>query len=256
VKKIVFFILSAILFSACGNRPPVVLSDKKMENVLFDLYIAEAEIRENNAVFFADTLRKQQLLHSVFQKHGISEQIFDISLVWYNANLDKYVKVNNKVAERYSLLIKNLEEERKRIQDRLTVRDTVFLFASPVFMLHPGRGENIRAFHLDSTCLDALQTYQLKLLTIGMNDSIKPILTFCVQYNDTNWIRRDTIRQDGWFTAQYSAPKNRRILSAYGNLHLPIENKMPVLVANLTIYQEKTQLLPIDDVATPVGKIR
>lgn len=256
MKKIFFFVLPVMLFSACGNRPLNVLSDKKMEDVLFDLYIAEIEIRENNSVFFSDSLRKQQLLHSVFQKHGISEQTFDTSLVWYNANLEKYVKVNNKVAERYALLIRDLEKERKKIQDELTVRDTIFLQTSPVFMLCSRRGENIRPFRLDTTRLDALQNYQLKLLTIGINDSIKPVLTFCVQYNDTNWVRRDTIMHDGWFTTQYAAPKNRRIISVYGNLHLPSKNKTPVLVANFTIYQEKIRVLPIDDVIPQAGMIR
>ncbi|GHS95979.1 hypothetical protein FACS189421_00230 [Bacteroidia bacterium] len=128
-----------------------------MENVLFDLYIAETEIRENYAVFHSDSIRRQLLLHSVFEKHRISEQKFDTSLVWYNAHLDRYLKINEKLTARYTLLIENLQAEVQEIN-------------------RPP--QNILSFK-----------------EMGLKDFTTPIYTFHILNHDTDSIRQDTIQK-------------------------------------------------------------
>jgi hypothetical protein len=112
-----------------------------MENVLFDLYIAETEIKENYPVFHSDSIRKQQLFHSVFEKHRISKQKFDTSLVWYNANMERYLKINAKLNARYTLLIENLQAEVEKMnkpkKHSLAFKDMGLKdFAAPVFTFH------------------------------------------------------------------------------------------------------------------------
>jgi hypothetical protein len=237
-------------FSACGNRPSNVLSEKKMEDVLFDLYIAETEIRENSAVFSNDSLRKQQLLHSVFKKHRIPEQRFDTSLVWYNAHLDKYIKINNRLTERYAFLIEKLQKEREKIIAQQTTHDTTFLYVSPMFMLQPAWRENIHAFRLDTLRPDLQKKYNVELLAMGIRDSVKPVLTFCIQCNDTNFIHRDTIAQNGKFAKQYSVPGYHKVESIYGNIHLPARSETPVLIGNFAVFQQKTTIPLMDSIYT------
>ena len=110
-----FIYLSPILFLACSGKPAYVVSDKKMENVLFDLYIAEAGMNEHPGVFYNDSAKKQDLLQSVFKKHKISQAAFDTSLVWYNSKLKRYLKINTQLSERYNLWIGELQTEQKRI---------------------------------------------------------------------------------------------------------------------------------------------
>jgi len=98
-----------IVLLSCTGKPVYILSDRKMANVLYDLYIAEVGIQENAAVFRNDTVKKQDFLRSVFKKHKVSQAQFDTSLVWYNANLDRYLKVNSQVTERYDRLIDKLQ---------------------------------------------------------------------------------------------------------------------------------------------------
>jgi hypothetical protein len=227
-----------------------------MEDVLFDLYIAETEIRENSFVFSNDSLRKQQLLNSVFKKHRLSEQTFDTSLVWYNANLEKFMKINGKVTERYTLLIENLQGEQERLKEQSTVRDTTFLYTSPAFLLQPALRSTIHAFRSDTSQLNVLKKYNVELLAMGITDSVKPVLTFCIQCNDTNFIHRDTIAQNGLFAKQYSVPGNRQVESIYGHLHLPPKNEHPVLVGNFVLFQQETTYLPTDSISTTIGKIK
>ncbi|MDR0540760.1 MAG: DUF4296 domain-containing protein [Dysgonamonadaceae bacterium] len=119
-----FAYLFLILFAACTGKPAYVLSDKKMENVLFDLYIAETEINENSTVFRTDSAKMQNLLQSVFKKHKISQAKFDTSLVWYNAHVDRYMKINTQLTERYGLLIEKLQAEIDRQRKPLSI-DTI-----------------------------------------------------------------------------------------------------------------------------------
>jgi hypothetical protein len=110
-----------VFLTACTGKPGYVLSDRKMENVLFDLYIAETEINENSTVFYNDSAKKRDLLESVFRKHRVSQEKFDTSLVWYNAHIKQYMKINTRLTDRYDRLIAPLEadaERRKRWSQR------------------------------------------------------------------------------------------------------------------------------------------
>ena len=104
------------MFVACTGKPMYVLSDKKMENVLFDLHLAEIGVSENARIFYNDSAKKQDLLQSVFEKHKISQERFDTSLVWYNAHLSHYLKINTKVTERYDRWISQLQAEVSRME--------------------------------------------------------------------------------------------------------------------------------------------
>jgi hypothetical protein len=239
----ILFVLAMALLSACNNRPSYVLSDKKMENILFDLYIAETEIKENNPVFLNDSLRKQQLLHSVFGKHRLSEQTFDTSLVWYNANLEKYLKIIEKVTKRYASSIEDLRKERERLIAKLTVRDTAFLYTSSAFTLQSAGRENIHAFKADTSHLNALKKYTVEFLTLGIRDSVSsPVFTFCIQCEDTTFVYRDTLIHSGPFSKQYTFLPKYAAKSVFGNLYLPPENKNPLLVGYFAVYQQKTTL--------------
>ena len=125
MRSRLFVYLCLSMFLACTTKPVYVLSDKKMENVLFDLYIAEVEINENSGIFYNDSAKKQDLLQSVFKKHKISQARFDTSLVWYNANLKRYLKVNDQVTGRYNRWIDNLEAQ---IQKERRFRSNKFRF--------------------------------------------------------------------------------------------------------------------------------
>jgi hypothetical protein len=227
-----------------------------MEDVLFDLYIAEIEIKENSPVFSNDSLQKQQLLNSVFEKHKISEQTFDTSLVWYNANLEKYIKINDKLTARYTFFIEDLQKEKDKLTATATIHDTTFLYTSPAFMLQPALRSTIHAFRSDTSSLNLLKKYNVELLALGIRDSIKPVLTFCIQCKDTNFVYRDTIAQNGPFTTQYSVPGNHNVESIYGNLYLPPENPNPVLIGNFIVFQQKTTVLSIDSISTNIGTIK
>jgi hypothetical protein len=245
-----------MFFSGCGGRPSYILSEKKMENVLFDLYIADIEIKENQTVFKNDSTRKQQLLNSVLKKHRITEQTFDTSLFWYNANLELYLKINDRLIERYTRSIENLQKEKENLINRLTIRDTTFLYRAEAFRLQSLLRENIHVFQSDTFIFDEQKKYDLEFFALGIKDTIKPILTFCIQCSDTNIVHRDTIAHNGRYTTQYSAPSYSKVESIYGYLYLPYENKHPVFIAYFNVFQQKITILPMDEITKKIGIIK
>lgn len=97
-KYLFFLILTAVVFS-CQNRPSEVLSRKKMENVMYDMYIAEAII-DNDYQKFAQPENKEALIDQVLEKHKITEARWDTSLSWYSDNIDTYIQINDSVKSR------------------------------------------------------------------------------------------------------------------------------------------------------------
>ena len=84
---------------SCQNRPSEVLSRKKMENVMYDMYIAEAII-DHDYTNFSLPEKKEALINQVLEKHKISEARWDTSLSWYSDNIDQYLQINDSVKSR------------------------------------------------------------------------------------------------------------------------------------------------------------
>lgn len=99
-------LLTALLLS-CGKTPRGVMSQNEMADLIVDLQLAEAYIDTHSNDFVSDS-SKQVLKQSIFKKHGITQQNYDTSLVWYAHNMEDYVKAYDKaigkLKERYDKL--------------------------------------------------------------------------------------------------------------------------------------------------------
>ncbi len=78
--------------AACSKAPDGILSERKMKDVMVDMYIAENMINSGSQEF-PDSLHKQALFQSVFKKHNITQATYDSSLVWYGKNIDIMMQV-------------------------------------------------------------------------------------------------------------------------------------------------------------------
>ncbi len=214
-----------------------------MEDILFDLYLAEMEINENSSVFLNDSVRRRQLLNLVFEKHHVTEEKFDTSLVWYNVNLDKYVKMNENLTQRYNVLIAELNTEKDKLITELTQIDTLFLYTSPTFTLQSGLKENIYGFNVNIPDSVNRRKLDVQFLAMGISDSIFPVFTFCIECKDTTFVRRDTLIQNGWFSTSYFPSGNHPIQSVYGNFYLPDKKNNHLFVKDFMIFQQKTRVM-------------
>jgi hypothetical protein len=103
-----------VLVSSCQvKRPKTVMSDSKMENVLYDYHIAKAMSDE---LPYSDNYKKVLYVESVFQKYGITQADFDTSMVWFARNPDVIAKV-------YENVNKRLKGERDLVNRLIALRD-------------------------------------------------------------------------------------------------------------------------------------
>lgn len=106
-------LLAFCLTSCQVKRPKDVLPDAKMENVLYDYHIAKAMGEE---VPYNESYKRQLYIESVFKKQGITQAVFDSSMVWYARNPEVLTKIYEKVNLR-------LKAERDGINHLIAMRD-------------------------------------------------------------------------------------------------------------------------------------
>jgi hypothetical protein len=92
--KIKYCIVASLiaLITSCSKVPNDILSEKKMQEVLTDIYIAEGIISYEVETYNNDSI-KQVVFNSVFKKHGVTQAVYDSSMVWYARNLDLFLKI-------------------------------------------------------------------------------------------------------------------------------------------------------------------
>jgi hypothetical protein len=93
---------------ACDRTPDYVLKKSEMVDLLVDIHKAEGVIELNRAQYGSDSMRKV-MKQSVLLRHGVTQEQFDTSLVWYGHNIEKYIEVYDDVIER-------LEKESSEIE--------------------------------------------------------------------------------------------------------------------------------------------
>lgn len=156
-------LLVAFCLSACQvKRPAGILPDAQMEDVLHDYHIAKVMGEE---VPYSENYKRVLYIESVFKKHGITQAIFDSSMVWYSRNPDVISKLYEKVNIR-------LKAEKQDIDRLIALRDNKPKESLP--------GDSIDVWYGD-------RIYRLT----GMPLNNK--LTFIIP-SDLNFQDRDTLR--------------------------------------------------------------
>lgn len=103
--SIVFLVL--ILLTTCSKVPDHIISEKRMQDIVVDMYLAESIIASDYKKYNNDSI-KQVLFKSVFAKHQITQADYDSSLVWYAKNLEIYLQVYDRAKLDVEQQIKDL----------------------------------------------------------------------------------------------------------------------------------------------------
>ena len=231
-----------LFFSAC-NKSAKVLSEKQMENVLFDIHIADAEI-SNNFNDFRDQEIKKELYASVLKKHKITQEQFDTSLVWYGRNLDKYVAIYNKLNNRYTVLSDSITAkiDRQKAYDILFDSTKIYIWEGPkILMLNSLPSNNLITFNLDTILLSPKQDYEFRFTTLGIMDSISgPLVTFGVVFPDSTLLKRERVTSNGLFSIDI--PSKDTITTPnrlFGSIRLtPTKSDAKVVIYDIGLFKK------------------
>jgi len=236
-------------FYACSARPSIVLSESKMEKVLYDLYLADAEITSNYGVFSSDSARKQELLNSVLKKHKITEAVLDTSLAWYAGHLDAYFKINDNLSKRFTKDAEALRKQEgiaQKTNNPFGNGDLVLPVKKERFLLRASDlPNNAYTFKSDTTVSWYGGSYGLQFNILGVSTSLRPVVTLCVQCLDTAFVKRDTINRNGSFSTFVNILQGKQARKIYGSIYFPqINSRITIFVYDFTLtHSFRTQVV-------------
>lgn len=118
MRKIDTLILVLLMVSLSGcrlRRPDNVLSPKKMEQFLYDYHLAQAVSQQlpRDEKYTTDAY-----VNWVYDKHGITKEEFDHSLIWYTRYPKElariYKRLSNRIDDEYKAVSKSLSQIEKK----------------------------------------------------------------------------------------------------------------------------------------------
>ncbi len=104
----VLFSLSVVLFS-CSSRPDDILPEKKMEAVMFDLYLLEGNVSVKSMSLSNE--QKAPYYNAVLAKHGVTSSQFDSSLVWYFKKRERLEIIHKRVVDKLEKMAQETDKK-------------------------------------------------------------------------------------------------------------------------------------------------
>ncbi|MBQ6747487.1 MAG: DUF4296 domain-containing protein [Bacteroidaceae bacterium] len=236
----VLFLMACI--AACGpSRPDGVLSDSKMEEVLYDYHKAKAlgELESPSNKY------KATLYYlNVFEKHHTTEQEFDSSLSWYSRNPEAFDRV-------YQRVIRRIEGEKKVLERSISISgqgssvtqsgDSVNIWTGmPMFSLTNRPYDNRIAFDYENDAnyeeYDTLH-FNARFRYLHVNQPINSkeyaVMALSIRYrNDSIISQMHYIYGDGKHKLTLQSDKNGRIREVYGFIYLPEQSEDRMLLVD------------------------
>ena len=216
-----------------------------MENVLFDIHMADAMVSGNYRDFSSEE-KKRELYAGIFKKHGVTQQQFDTSLVWYGRNLDKYLAIYSNLNKRYAVLTDSINARIERQKKPAILPDSNHINmweGAKAFILTSLPGKNMIDFNLDTVRLSPKEYHEFTFNILGVSDSIiAPFVTFGVGFPDTVFVKTKEITRNGLFTV-YLPPADsitNHPTHLFGSIYLPSQKKnIRITIYNIGIYKRK-----------------
>ncbi len=225
------------------ERPKTVMSDAKMEDVLYDYHLAKALGEELPGV--RENYKQVMFMEAVFEKHGITKADFDTSMVWFSRNPEVLAKIYDNVKVRLKSVRANINKlvalRNEKTTESLAGDSVDVWIGHYIYQLTGAPLDNKIAFNLPSDSnfydRDTLQWTVRFRFHGGAPDSIyAPLMAMQIVYekdeNDTviGTIRR--IKQEGIDTLTLFADTLGSIKEVNGFIYYPEQKTRRILTAD------------------------
>lgn len=229
--KIFFYIIVSSLsvaFISCDRTPDHVIAGPKMEDLLVDIHKAEA-VMDVNYDDYRDSEQKKALREAVFLRHGVTEEQFDTSLVWYGHHIDKYVEMYDKVIERLKKENEDVKLLIARENEQTITRpgDSVDVWKKKNwFEFNPRTMDNILAFEIipdENFMIHDRFVFRAKFLMIPRS-SVHPEVYLAVSHEnkDVAYVKAGVMK-NGWFELAVQSDSALAVERVYGYVSFPPE---------------------------------
>jgi hypothetical protein len=211
-----------LFIAACSRVPKGIIPERKMQQVLTDMHIADAIINSDPSTFRDDEAKKA-LFQSVFDKHRVTEAKYDSSLIWYGKNLDVYMQVYTMAladVKRRIEIIGPIESEKTYSPNK----DSVDIWTIDRYVeFSPASLSNLVVFNFQER-----EEYSSgSVFVLGMNvwglasGRIPPIeVHLRAEQSDTTLIVQNSIRTDGYHELILRSVPTKRVKQVHGYIRL------------------------------------
>lgn len=217
-----FALIAAAALLSCGKTPDDVLSEKEMQKVMTDMLIAESMISLDYSAYNADSM-KMALYESVFRKHGITQAVYDSSLVWYGRNLDTYMKIYDRVYADLDKQITALGDVQMNT-GMSSKEDSVDIWPRrPYLELYPKAVFNGVTFDIKpETSYASGSTFVLGMDVWGVNPKMRyvPEIRLSADQGDTTVVVNGKITRDGYYETVLKTLPTKRINRVFGYIRM------------------------------------
>lgn len=243
--QIIVSILFATLIISCSTKPSEVIEDKKMVEILKDMYKADAIFKNDTKRYETDE-QKDELIASIFKKYDVTQKQFDVTLDWYAENLDDYNAVQDTVSKR-------LKQEAAIYSEQIRGKTVhrLFGFDEELPEYYTLTKENPTfSFKIDSTKLEkvSLDDYCFNFEILGVDTSqyrLEAALYF--KYTDTTIINTQKIIEDNYYSFVKPNQPDSLLKAISGYIHLAkVKNKFPKVLLNNISNKKEADLNDLD----------
>lgn len=162
-RHIPFFFIAFLLAVSCGRKDSdhPILKENTMIDVLYDYQYAMALAAEGPSDGH-QAAREYKYAESVFAKHHITHQQFELSLAHYARNPQQFIEITEKVSARFSEGLQ-AEQAQSIASDGkgASAGDTIMLFAQDGGVLLNANEQNRAVFTIDGADLKGLESVML-----------------------------------------------------------------------------------------------
>jgi hypothetical protein len=215
-------VAATLLLIACSKVPDNILSEKKMRDVMIDVYLAESLIETDRAAY-PDTVRKAALFESVFRKHNITEAVYDSSIVWYSKNMDIYMLVLDMALADINTRIRDMGDVQASAAPN-TNQDSVNIWPRRDFLvLHPAALFNGVTFDIrPDRVYSSGSSFVLGMRVWGLRDDMRysPEIRMTIDQNDTVLYVNKRIMKDGYHEVILKGVPTKQIRRVYGYIRM------------------------------------
>lgn len=214
--------LAIVGLIACSKAPDGILNEKKMKDVMVDMYVAEGMI-SNDYQTFGDSIKKDALYQSVFRKHNITQAVYDSSLVWYAKNLDVLMKV-------YDLALDDINERVRALGDvqasaaPTSNQDSVNIWPRRDYLvLEPKALFNGVVFNIiPDKYYSSGSGFVLGMRVWGITDKMRftPEVRISIDQGDTTIITNKKITREGYHQTIVKGLPTKQVRRVYGYIRM------------------------------------
>ncbi len=226
-RYLLIFSFVWLLFSCNSNRAPeYVIEEQALEDLLVEIHLSEAVIETNNITQIPE---RKKIREAIFLRHGVTQEQFDTTLVWYGHRMAKYMELYDRVIAR---LEHENDEAKKLLAERNSRQmsqpgDSVDIWRLPRHHVFDTRlSTNLLAFEiLPDENFERRDYFELRFkVSLLPRQSIDPQLYMTATHFDNSMVSNQLdISKEGWYSLPLQTDSAKTLNHLKGYILLPMQ---------------------------------